>query len=282
MQILLCVLPPLTKTCLAVGVEGASFCDDALVGSQLEEVSRPTDALAVHDVELRDSERRRYLVLDHTGANATADHFGPFLDCLHPTQVYANGAIELERPTAGGDFRAAEHDADFLAKLVDKDDGGVGAVDGGGELSQSLGHEPGLQSHVGIPHVALDFRARHQGSYAVQHDHLHGAAAHQVLGNLKGLFRVVGLGHQKGIHVHAAVFGVNWVHGVFNVDVGGNTALLLTLSHDVDSQSRLSRSLCAVDLRDPALGDAANSEGQVQGQGPRGDYLRRMNLVGRS
>ena len=163
----------------------------------------------------------RHLVLDHTGANAAANHFGPFLDGLHTTKVYANGAIELERPTTGSDFRTAEHDANFLAKLVDKDDGGVGAVDGGSEFSESLGHKPGLQSHVGIPHVALDFGSRHQGGYAIQHNHLHGAAAHQVLGNLKGLFRVVGLGHQKSIHIHAAVSGVDWVEGVFNVDVGG-------------------------------------------------------------
>ena len=222
----------------------------------------------------------RDLVLDDTGADAAADHFRPLFEGFDAAEVYADGAVELEGATAGGDFRAAEHDADLLSKLVDEDDGGVGAVDGGRELAEGLGHEAGLQADVGVAHVALDFGAGNEGGDAVDDDDLDGAAADQVFGDFEGLLGVVGLGYEERIHVDAAVGGIDGVEGMFNVDVGGDAALPLALGHDVDGQGGLAGGLRAVDFGDAAFGDAADAEGYVEGEGAGGDDFGRVDGVG--
>src|SRR3990172_1068468 len=86
-------------------------------------------------------------------------------------QVNADGAVELEGAASGRDLRVPEDDADLLAQLVDEDERGAGAGDGGGELAQRLRHEAGLQSGQRVPHVAFDLGAGGEGGHAIQgHD----------------------------------------------------------------------------------------------------------------
>ena len=140
-------------------------------------------------------------------------------------------------------------------------------MDAAGQLAQGLGHEPGLQAHVAVAHVALNFRLRHQGGHAVDHHRVDRAAADQLLGDVQRLLGAVGLGDQQIVQDEAAIAGVDGVQGVLNVDVGCGPAELLSLGHDVDGQGRLSGGLAAEDLGDPASGYAADAQRDVQGQG---------------
>jgi len=57
----------------------------------------------------------------------------------------------------------AEHHTDLLAELVDEDDRRVGAADRGRQLAHRLGHQPGLEADVTIPHFTIDFGLGNQG-----------------------------------------------------------------------------------------------------------------------
>ena len=50
-----------------------------------------------------------------------------------------------------------------------------------GQLAQRLGHQPGLQAHMAIAHIALDFGPGHQRGHRVDHHDVDGARAEQRL-----------------------------------------------------------------------------------------------------
>ena len=76
------------------------------------------------------------------------------------------------------------------------------------------------------------------------------------------------------VDVDADGLGVDRVHGVLGVDVGADAAVALGLGHDVHGEGGLARRLRAVDLDDPAPGQAADAEGEVEGEGAGGDRPR--------
>ena len=121
-----------------------------------------------------------------------------------------------------------------------------------------------MQAHVGIAHIALDLRLGHKGGYGVDHDHIQRAGAGEVFGDLKRLLAVIRLGDQKGIHVHAQVGGVNGIQRVLRVDKRGLAAVLLCLGHNVQGKGGFTGAFGAVDLNDPALGQAADAGGDIQ------------------
>ena len=82
-------------------------------------------------------------------------------------------AVELERVAAGRGLGVAEHDADLHADLVDEDDDRVATCAMvAGQLAQRLRHEPRLQAHLRIAHLALDLGARHQRRHRVDDEHV--------------------------------------------------------------------------------------------------------------
>ena len=100
----------------------------------------------------------------------------------------------------------------------------------------------------------------------VDHDHVDGAGAHQRVGDLERLLAGVGLGDQEVVDVDAQLLGVAGVERVLGVDEGADAALLLGLGDDVQRQRGLARAFRAVDLDDPALGQAADAERDVEAQ----------------
>src|SRR5262245_42372895 len=98
---LLRVFAPLAQALAGVCEPGAALLDDPLVDRQVEEIARPRDALAVHDVELRLAEGRRHLVLDHFHARPPADDHVAVLDARDAADVQANRRVELEGAAAG-------------------------------------------------------------------------------------------------------------------------------------------------------------------------------------
>jgi len=97
-----------------------------------------------HDVELGNPEGRSHLVLLDARTNPIAYDLALILDGFGSTHIDPHRCIELEGIATTGGFRIAEQHADLHAELVGKDDGGVAALDGAGELAQRLRHQPGL------------------------------------------------------------------------------------------------------------------------------------------
>src|SRR5450756_1334269 len=185
----------------------------------------------------------------------------------------ADGGVELERLAAGGDFGAAEHDADLLAQLIGEAADRARPAEGAGELAQRLAHEAGLQADEAVAHLALYLGLGRERRYRVDGDDVEGAAAHQHLGDLERLLAVVGLRHQQLVDVDADGLCVHGVHGVLGVDEGGLATEPLRLRDEVIDHGGLARRLRAVDLADAAARDAADAEGDVEGQRPGGHEL---------
>ena len=78
---------------------------------------------------------------------------------------------------------------------------------------------------------------------------------------------------QQLVDVDADGRGVHRVHRVLGVDVGADAAVALGLGDHVHGERRLAGRLRAEDLDDPAPGQAADAEGEVEREGTRGDGL---------
>src|SRR5207249_8523731 len=128
------------------GEPGAALVDDLAIDGEIEQVAFLRNPLAIHDVELRLTKRRRDLVLDDLDAGAAADDDVAVLDRADAADVDADRRVELQRAAAGGRFRVAEHDADLLAKLVDEDEARLRLRDDAGQLAERLRHEARLQA----------------------------------------------------------------------------------------------------------------------------------------
>ena len=130
-----------------------------------------------------------------------------------------------------------------------------------------------MEAHKAVAHLALDLRPGHQGRHGVHHHHINGAGAHQGLGDLQGLLAGIGLGNEHILDLHAQSPGIGGVQGVLGVHEGHLAALLLGLGQNVQGQGGLARGLGAVDLNDAPLGNAADAQGHIQGQGAGGNGL---------
>src|SRR5215213_10950970 len=118
-----------------------------------------------------------------------------------------------------------------------------------------------------VAHLSLDLGPRYKGRDRVYYDHVEGAASDEGIRYLQGLFAVIRLGEVEVFEVHADGLGVGRVEGVLGVDEGGEASRLLGLGYHVQGEGRLAARLWTEDLDDSASRDAANAEGEVEGQG---------------
>ena len=190
------------------------------------------DAGAVHDLEFGLAKRRRHLVLDDLDPGHRAHHFLAVLDRADAPDVHAHRGVELERIAAGRGLRIAEHHADLHADLVDENHDGVGALDVAGELAQRLRHEPRLQAHVLIAHLALDLRLRRERRDRVDHHHVDRARAHQHVGDLERLFAGVRLRDQQIVDLDAEFLRVHRIERMLGVDERRRAAVPLRRGDD--------------------------------------------------
>src|SRR5439155_22356126 len=190
---LLRVFAPLTEPLTAVGEPGAALLDDALVDGEIEQIAGARDPFAVHDVEFRFPERWGDFVLHDLDARPAADDHVAVLDARDTPDVDADRRVELERAAARRRLGIAEHDADFLAQLIDEDEAGLRLRHGARELAQRLRHEPRLQPDLGVAHVAFDFGARDQRRHRVDHDDVDDVRANEPFDYPERLLAVVGL-----------------------------------------------------------------------------------------
>ena len=236
------------------------------------------DALAVHDLEFGLLERRRHLVLDDFYAGFVTHHFVAILHCADAADVQTHGGVELQGVTAGGGFRRAEHHTDLHTNLVDEHHQAVGVLHITGQLTQRLGHQTGLQAYVAVAHFAFDFRFRRQGRYRVDDDDVDGVGAYQHVSDFQGLLAGVRLGDQQVVDVYAQLFSVDRVQCVLGVDEGTGFTGFLRFGDHLQGQGGFTGTFRAVDLYNPAIRQATNTQGHVQPQGAGG--YRRNGFTG--
>src|SRR5215207_2187407 len=198
---LLGVVAALAEPGLAVGEERARLLDQVVLECYVEKAALLRDPDAVLDVELRLAERRCHLVLDDLDPDPVADRLRPLLEGLDPADVEALRGIELQRPPAGLGLWRAEHDANLLPDLVGEQADGVGSAQVPRQLAERLGHQPRLEAHVGVAHLALELDPRRQRRDRVDGDHVDGAGADQDVDDLQRLLAVVGLGNHQLVGV---------------------------------------------------------------------------------
>src|SRR5881396_2098036 len=276
------VLAALADAVATEGVPGTGLLDDALLGRDVDQLSLLGDAAAVQDVELRLAERRRHLVLHHLHLGAAADHLVAVLEGAEAADVEPDRGVELERVAARRGLRVAEQDADLHADLVDEDDDGPRLGDGAGQLAERLRHEPRLEAHLRIAHVALDLGARDQGSDRIDDQHVERPRAHQGVGDLERLLAVVGLRDEQVLGLDAELARVAHVEGVLRIDEGADAAALLALGDQLERERGLARRLGPVDLDHTPARDAADAEGNVEAERAgrkAGDVLRQRLLA---
>ena len=151
----------------------------------------------------------------------------------------------------------------------------LGGAEGAGDLAQRLGHQAGLEADVAVAHLALDLGAGHQRRDRVDDDDVERAGADQHVGDLERLLTGVGLGDEQRVGVDAERLGVLGVERVLGVDERRDAAGLLRVGDRVQGDGGLAEALRAVDLDDPAAGQAADAEGDVEGDRPGRDDLDR-------
>ena len=239
---------------IPVGEPGAGLAHDAGFDTHVNDRAFARNALAVDDVEFSLLERRSHLVLDHLGARTVSDRRTRFLESFDATHIDAHRGVELQGLTAGRGLRGTEKHADLFTQLVDEDRGRAGRREGTRDLTQGLAHEAGLQAHVGVAHLALNFCLGHQGRDRVDDDNVDAARADQHVGNFEGLLARVGLRDQQGIGVHAQGASVDGVERVLSVDEGRVAAGLLGVRNGVQSNRGFTGGFGAVDLNDTPAG----------------------------
>ena len=193
--------------------------------------------------------------------------------------VEAHAAVKLEGIAASGRLGVAEHHAQLLAQLIDEDAACARLGDGGGEFPQGLAHQAGLQSHLALAHLALDFGFWSQSGDTVDDNDVDGGRADELVGNFQRLLAVVGLADPQIACVHTHGLGIGAVEGVLSVDIGCNAAHLLRLGDGMQRQRSLARRLRAVDFDNASAGIATHTQRPVQTDGTRGDDVHILDTL---
>ena len=131
-----------------------------------------------------------------------------------------------------------------------------------------------MQSRQLIAHLAFDLGLWHERSDRIDDDDVDAARAHQHVSDLEPLFAGIGLRNQQIADVDAELAGVDGVEGVFGVDIGRHTTLLLHLRDHLQAERRLAGRLRTVDFNHAAPRQAARPECDVEAERARGHDLQ--------
>src|SRR4051794_21892774 len=273
LQVVLRVFATLPNALAVIRVPGAGFLDDTGLHAEIDQFAAFRDALAVHDVEIDGLERRRHFVLDDLDAGLVADDLVALLDRADAADIEPDRGVEFERVAAGRRLRAAEHDADLHPDLVDEDDHRPRPRDRAGQLAQGLAHQPRMQPHMAVAHLAFEFGARHQRRDRIDDEYVDRPGAHQRVGDFERLLAGIRLRNQQIVDIDPKLFGIERVERVLGVDKGAGAAAFLRLGDDVQRQRRLARAFRAVYLDDAASRQAADAERDIEPERAGRDHV---------
>src|SRR5271165_420678 len=273
------VFAALAQAFSAVTNPRAALFEKAFINAEIDQVALARDAFAVDDVEFGFAEGRGHFVLNDFGAGARTDHLVAFLDGLNAANVHAHGSIKLQRASARGSLRIAEHYANLFADLVDEDEAGVGLGDNGGEFAQRLRHKAGLQTHLRIAHVPFEFGLGDESGDGVDYNDVDAPGADQRFGNFERLLAVVGLGDEQVVDIDAEFAGVDGIERVFRVDERRLSAELLRFCDHVQGHGGFAAGFRAINLDYATARESANTQRGVNGEASAGDYADRHQHV---
>ena len=201
------------------------------------------------------------------------------LHCADTADIQTHGGVEFQCITASGGFRVAKHYANLHANLVNKHHQRIGVFHITGNFTQRLAHQAGLQTHVGVAHLAFNFRFRYQGGHGIHDNHVHGTGTYQHVGDFQRLLTGIRLGNDQIVHVHTQLFRVIRVQRVLRVHKGTGGAFFLGLGNHAQGQGGFTRGFRAVDFHDPPLRQPANTQGYIQPQRTGGDGRHALALA---
>ena len=133
---------------------------------------------------------------------------------------------------------------------------GFGLADHTGNLAQSLRHEPGLQTDMGIAHFAVDFGLGNQCGNLFDNDNIDGTASYQCFSDFKGLFACIGLGNDQVFNIYPKGFCIYGIQRMLGIDEGCFATSLLGFGDCMQRNGGLSGGLWTVylDNTDPLAG----------------------------
>ena len=171
--------------------------------------------------------------------------------------------VELQRIAPRRGLRIAEHHPDLQPDLVQEDQRGLALGHAAGQLAQRLAHQPRVQPHMAVAHLAFQLGARHQGGHTIDHHHVDRARSDQRVANLQRLLAGIGLADQQIIDIHPQLARIDRVQRMLRVDKRAGAAALLRLGDHVQSQRGLARAFRPVHLDHPPARHPANAHGQI-------------------
>ena len=132
---------------------------------------------------------------------------------------------------------------------------------------------------MGVTHLAFNFSLGHERRDGVDDDDVDAARTDQHVRDFEGLLARVRLGDQEGVGVDTQGTRINRVKGVLRVDKGSVTASLLGVSDGMEGDRGLTGGLGAVHLDDTTARQAADTQGNIEGEGTRGDHLDWRTII---
>ncbi|MNN43110.1 hypothetical protein D3C81_1573300 [compost metagenome] len=112
---------------------------------------------------------------------------------------------------------------------------------------------------MGIPHIAFDFRLRHQCCYRVNDNNVYCAAANERLSDFQRLLTRIRLGQQQFINVYAKGIGIFRVERMLCIDEGSLSAKLLYFCDGMKGNRCLTGGFRSVYFNNTSLGKSAYS-----------------------
>ncbi len=82
------------------------------------------------------------------------------------------------------------------------------ARDRAGQFAQCLAHQPGMQTHMAVAHLAFELGARHQSGDRIDDQHVDRARADQRVGDFERLLAGIGLRDQQIVDIDPQLSGV--------------------------------------------------------------------------
>ena len=189
-----------------------------------------------------------------------------------PANVDPRAGVKLQSVASRSHLGVPVEDSDLHPKLIQHQDRRPAPGSVGRYLPQRRREQARLQADRRLADLALELRARGQGSHGVDGDEVERVGPDELVDDLEGRLARLGLRDEQLRELDSQRRGVDRVERVFGVDQGGAPAVLLDFGDGVQRDGGFPRRLGPVDLDDAALGEPA-AEGDVEGEGARGDGL---------